>query len=1249
VTVVWDVLTDLPEYEGPAQLRFFAGDGKRNDSRSDPADSDWFKVDNDAPPLAFLEGESFASNPDERLGIPVPFRLVDAEGGPIDVLLQWRAGSDSFPELPTTAEALRDDLGDQATRARLHICTEKKIPYRGYVNVPADADQDHIRLREISTSASLLLASGGVAGRSLDILRSEIPITSLTSTWTQSTPLANPVAVLPIEDSVTALVLDSSSSSGAPGWRIREIDLGTGGVIKEIQSVQGAGVPITMTRDQPGSSLLVADRVAASWQIWRVPIRLTGTISRVVDGGAHPGELRDLVAINYDAGVATVGSELVEFRLDTGDIVTLLQGLHTPWGLARDPLQEHGVYLSEREGPSGAGRIMALDLNTLNYRPVPQNGLGLPHPSAIALEHHGARLLAVTDDDAFPGQELRVMDLAGGDDGRAFALIEEGLPADVGRLASGEANLHLLALPGEDDILGGGGIQQRRLMRTFDTATLEATLDQPFEPILVGPQTWQILDRATNNRSGTGAAAIDVRDMFVWDTNDVPQGGSIAVRLVTMDEDMGISEELGASRKIRCASDEDPCTISATTGGERIEIVDLNGDGQPDVMAGDTVFFQTGPCEFSPQPMPTGAVADFDEDGDLDVAAGVLYEQTAPGVFVPCTGANVPSGIAADFNNDGHVDLESGGVDITIVFNKGRGTLCDRFLNPETCQVHVVDDQFCQNFCETGGVAVADVDQDGLCDIVWSVTNFGQGAPFYYVGILYNRDDCNFDNSYYLWGPDGIIADVAVGDVNGDGRADIAWGSTNEGPNHGQISVAVQSSQRVGNNQLPTFDVVNLFDFLGEGTRILDLDSNGLSDILSAGSAFFQNDPSQSPLALQADLGIPPSVQSADMNGNGGLDIVSYALTGIRLRLTPRAAPDMFSSTPDRRLLFGAQPTGTSYVGVGDCDGDGDLDLIWSRAIVDPVESQLVLEMAAYLQNGPRGLPDDADFTIRVHGPGGSGTLAAAHVVDVNGDGLLDLVSSDTANCALTVYYQDPASVGSFSQSISLLPSNCPDVTGCPGKVTSGYLDGSNVDLVTNIGDSVVVFYQESLNPPIFVCQAYTDDQIVGLVDLVTADVDGDGYVDIVTVDRDSNKCVILYGSGHRSFEAGTALQDGVVQPSGVNVADVDGDGALDIVLASDGNQLALVFYQGAPRSFSKENDLAMTGPVTVGDVDQDGDVDVIAGSLFLQTSPRKFRQGTFPATGGVLADFDGDSELDLLGIGESGGAPTVDIFYGGH
>jgi hypothetical protein len=232
-----------------------------------------------------------------------------------------------------------------------------------------------------------------------------------------------------------------------------------------------------------------------------------------------------------------------------------------------------------------------------------------------------------------------------------------------------------------------------------------------------------------------------------------------------------------------------------------VAIGDLDGDGSPDLALGSLgvdIFLNQGAGTFA-APLTAGsavesqsvALADFDRDGLLDVAAADRYDDwvsvflnQANGVFsggtrysLGTTGNDPGSVVAADVNGDGLPDMIVGhweGVGVISVFlNPGNGLFSNR-------------SDYVDGYGGTT-LAVADLNGDGWPDLA-----VADGSS---IGVFLNQGDGTFGQpTYFHSGVDTV--GIAVADLNGDGWPDvIVTNATNGWSCSGSASVLINQCQ----------------------------------------------------------------------------------------------------------------------------------------------------------------------------------------------------------------------------------------------------------------------------------------------------------------------------------------------------------------------------------------------------------------------------------------------------------------------
>lgn len=187
------------------------------------------------------------------------------------------------------------------------------------------------------------------------------------------------------------------------------------------------------------------------------------------------------------------------------------------------------------------------------------------------------------------------------------------------------------------------------------------------------------------------------------------------------------------------------------------------------------------------------------------------------------------------------------------------------------------------------------------------------------------------------------------------------------------------------------------------------------------------------------------------------------------------------------------------------------------------------------------------------------------------------------------------------------------------------------------------------------------------------ADFDGDGDLDLIVAREHAPNILLLNDGTGRFLDASNRIPQKVRDSEDIVVADFDGDGDLDIVIVSEdetqGTQNAPKheYYIGdGAASFSDASGLIPVrgdcNAVASGDIDGDGDLDLVFGCagpeiVLINVGGGDFRDESASRIPGqandatqdvVLAELDGDGDLDLAVANESGG-PNRILFNNGR
>ena len=244
-----------------------------------------------------------------------------------------------------------------------------------------------------------------------------------------------------------------------------------------------------------------------------------------------------------------------------------------------------------------------------------------------------------------------------------------------------------------------------------------------------------------------------------------------------------------------------------TTGGQPNQVVsaDINGDGLPDL-----VF------------------ADLSTSGNAIV---MLQNAATPGQFMAplnlATGAMTTSVAIGDLNGDGKPDI----VAATSDSNGNNGQVTIFFQSATTPGTFAAGVSFPAG-AQPQSVRIADVNGDGLPDLI--VANRGPGADGTGAAgvsvILQNSaTPGTFLAPVTYTTPWGAI-DVAVADLNGDGKPDLVVASLGPAPT-GAVSVLLQSTTTAG-----TFGTASSYAGFGQplSVAVADLNGDGHPDIAVA-------------------------------------------------------------------------------------------------------------------------------------------------------------------------------------------------------------------------------------------------------------------------------------------------------------------------------------------------------------------------------------------------------------------------------
>jgi enediyne biosynthesis protein E4 len=327
-----------------------------------------------------------------------------------------------------------------------------------------------------------------------------------------------------------------------------------------------------------------------------------------------------------------------------------------------------------------------------------------------------------------------------------------------------------------------------------------------------------------------------------------------------------------------------------------------------------------------------------------------------------------------------------------------------------------------------------------------------------------------------------------------------------------------------------------------------------------------------------------------------------------------------------------------------DYDNDGDVDLFVTNG---PQQGE---NNFFYENNGDRTFTKITNIVITQDGKASDGSSWG----DIDNDGDLDLFVANWWGQPNLLYLNNGDKTFTFQSGILMTTEGSHSETGSWGDYNNDrFLDlyvcnsGGNLQnfLYKNNGDGTFTKLTDT-----FLNQTFASRNIDWI------DFNNDGLQDIFVTNENNQNENLYLNNGDDTFSTisvPSLLQNGG-STAGSNWEDIDNDGDFDVLMVNWGNQRNSLYINNGDETFTKLNQAPFSSDVSnsfgssVGDIDNDGDVDIIISKafttqktvnlLYLNNNDGTFSKSNDSAVqdsgwtyGVAFGDYDNDGWLDLF------------------
>lgn len=649
--------------------------------------------------------------------------------------------------------------------------------------------------------------------------------------------------------------------------------------------------------------------------------------------------------------------------------------------------------------------------------------------------------------------------------------------------------------------------------------------------------------------------------------------------------------------------------------------------------------------------------ADIDGDGDIDIISSGYdlnwYENIdGNGSFSErrtiATRFNASNIYADDFDNDGDMDIIVVNFDDIFLYENidgvGNFNLKNTILRSGSSSIATE-------------IHIVDIDGDNDKDIISFYVKYYTSSPFYRTNVVwYENNNGNFSTEHPINTIDKStkISSIYAEDLDGDDDMDVILGfydenkisfykNSNNGNSFGSeiiVTTTAEGAKKVIANDIDNdgdIDIVaasendNKIAYYknndGNGTfgdeetittnalnvqsiYLADLDKDGYIDIISAGSKEQEGSaPSlNSKVSLYKNLGNlgtfeeekiittkafgAKHVIAEDLNNDGFLDVISTSKDDNKVSWYNNI--DGLTNF-NNQIVISRIVREPQVVFGKDLDGDGDVDIISI--------SKEDAKIAWYENKDGNGLFGNQQIIHEnvIVNPG----TPAAYPVDVDNDGDNDIIASIRFNDISTtklVWFENIDGKGNFSTDHLILEKN--ENHSYFPYIISYDLDGDgDMDIVYQNADTRTIDWFENIDGKGNFGTSKRISNSGSNAFFTATDLDGDGDLDILTSYSDFKIQWFENTDGKGNFNIEHSFDAN--ETGSIHSADMDNDGDIDVIAVSSngyGND-SVAWYENIDGKGNFDNEHLISTvriwgeSIFPSDLDNDGDIDVLTAS----------------------------------------------------